>query len=167
MKHVIAFVMSAGMAVTGAAHAASLDKADINYIKESGEGLSSELKLGQLAQARAHDARVREFGKQMMEDHGKDLHRLEEIAARKQVHLPHTLNKEQLREQKKLEKLSGKAFDREYVKYEIKDHQDDIKEQNEELKSTRDADLKKFARDELQTVTGHKQKIDTLQALLK
>lgn len=77
------------------------------------------------------------------------------------------MNKEQRKEAEKLSKLSGKAFDQEYVKYEAKDHREDIKDQKEQIKKTTDPELKQFASKELETVTGHKQEIDVIQAQIK
>ena len=59
------------------------------------------------------------------------------------------------------------AGDQANVKYEVKDHRKDIKEQKEEIKKSADPELKQFAGKELETVTGHKQKVDALQARIK
>jgi len=167
MKPFIGLVMLAGLAFPCLSEAADLTKSDQKYMTESAQGLMSELKLGAMAEQRASDEGVRKFGKQMVADHGKDLQELKQLAQQKQVKLPDTLNDDQSKEAAKLDKLSGKDFDREYVKYEIKDHKDDIKEQKEVLKKTHDPELKKFASKELDTVTGHKKTVDALQARLK
>lgn len=167
MKPVIGVMMLAGVLASQSSNAASLSKSDVKYVTESAQGFMSELKLGALAQERAGDERVKEFGKQMVTDHGKDLEELKRIAAQKQVQLPQTMNEEQLEEANKLSNLSGKEFDREYVKYEVKDHGKDIKDQKKEMKKTADPELKQFAGKELETVTGHKQKIDALKAQIK
>jgi putative membrane protein len=159
--------MLAGLAAPGLSQAADLSKSDLKYMTGSAQGLMSELKLGAMAEQRASDEGVRKFGKQMVTDHGKDLQELQQLAKQKQVKLPESLNADQSREAGKLEKLSGKDFDREYVKYEVKDHKDDIKEQKETLKKTHDPELKQFAGKELDTVTGHKKTVDALQARIK
>lgn len=165
MKPMIGWMMLAGMLVAQPGSAASLDKDDMKYVTETAQGLMSELKLGALAQERAADPRVKDFGKQMVTDHGKDLEELKALAAKKRIALPRTMDADQRKEADKLGKLSGKDFDREYVKYETKDHRDDIKEQKEEADKTADPDLKAFAGKALATVTGHKEKIDALHGL--
>jgi len=167
MKPLIGLMMLAGLAAPCLGQAADLSKSDLKYMTESAQGLQSELKLGAMAEQRAGDEGVRNFGKQMVADHGKDLQELQRLAKQKQVKLPDTLNADQSREAGKLEKLSGKDFDREYVKYEIKDHKEDIKEQKEVLKKTHDPELKNFADKELDTVTGHKKTVDALQARIR
>jgi putative membrane protein len=161
----IGMMIVTGLLASQSGHAASADKSDVKYVTETAQGLMSELKLGALAQQRASDPRVKDFGKQMVTDHGKDLEELKTLAAKKGIALPSTMDADQRKEADKLGKLSGKDFDREYVKYETRDHRDDIKEQKEEAGKTADPDLKAFAGKALATVTGHKEKIDALHAL--
>ncbi len=167
MKAFVGLMMLAGFTAAHAGAAADLSKSDLKYMNESAQGLMSEVKLGALAEQRAGDEGVKNYGRQMVADHGKDLKELQALAAQKKVKLPDTVSGEQGREAARLEKLSGKDFDREYVKYEAKDHKDDIKEQKEEMKKTSDPDLKRFAGKELETVTRHKQAVDALQASIK
>jgi putative membrane protein len=156
----------AALSVAQFAGAAELGKKDTRYMSETAQGLISEVKLGEMAQKQAADERVKEFGKRMVADHGKDLENLKQLASKKNVTLPDAANAEQRKEADKLAKLSGAAFDKEYVKYEMKDHKHDVKEQGEEMKQTADPDLKKFASAAHQTVSGHKQIVDDLHAKL-
>ena len=52
------------------------------------------------------------------------------------------------------------------MKYEAKDHKEDVKDQSREMKSTSDPDLKKFATASLDTVSKHKQIVDELHRTL-
>jgi putative membrane protein len=167
MKAKIGLLLAATAAIPHFASAANLSKKDIKYMTESAQGLMSEVKLGEMAQERGHDERVKAFGKQMVDDHGKDLQNLQQLATQKKVTLPETLNEDQSKEAKKLAKLSGNDFDKEYLKYEAKDHSHDIKENGEEMKKTADPDLKKFASAEYETVTKHKKAVDALRAQIK
>jgi putative membrane protein len=167
MKPLPGLTMLAGLAFSQLSHAANLSANDVKYLNKSAQGLMSELKLGNLAQQRGSDERVRNFGKQMVTDHGKDLQQLQQLAAQKKIQLPETMNDDQRKEAEKLSKLSGKEFDKEYLRYEAKDHSEDIKEQGKEMKKTLDPDLKKFSGAEYETVTQHKQTVDTLRALVK
>lgn len=160
-------VLLASLVAAQASHAAAVGKDDAKYVTESAQGLMSELKLGAMAQERAGDARVKAFGQQMVTDHGKDMQALKALAAQKGVALPDDMNDEQRKEAAKLGKLSGAAFDREYLQFETKDHREDIKEHKKQARVTRDADLKKFASEELATVTAHKQHVDLLRAQIK
>lgn len=160
MIHLVAAIGALSVAQIGSA--AELSKNDHNYMVKTAQGLISEVTLGQMAQKRAGDERVKQFGKRMVEDHGKDLENLRQLASQKKVTLPQASNDEQTKEAAKLGKLSGKDFDQEYIKYEAKDHKEDVEDQGKEMKSTADADLKKFATSAYDTVSKHKQIIDEL-----
>lgn len=82
--------------------------------------------------------------------------------AQKNVKLPDSPSHKQKREAVKLSKLAGKDFDREYVRYETRDHQEDIKDQAKEMKDTSDADLKKFATAAHSTVMEHYKMVEDL-----
>lgn len=155
-----------GLLLSHAALAADINKKDAEYLQKAAQGVMSEVKLGEMAQKQAADERVKQFGKRMVDDHGKDLQNIRQLASQKHVTLPDTPNKEQSQEADKLAKLSGAAFDKEYVKYEMKDHKEDVKENGKAMKSALDADVKNFASAEYQTVVAHKKEIDGLHAQL-
>src|SRR4051794_27704689 len=98
MKPFVGLMMLAGLAAPCLGEAADLSKSDLKYMNESAQGLKSELKLGAMAEQRASDEGVRNFGKQMVADHGKDLQGLQQLAKQKQVTLPDTLNDDQSKE---------------------------------------------------------------------
>jgi putative membrane protein len=156
--------VAAALSLVHFANAAELDRQDKKFMSEMAQGLMSEVKLGEMAEKQGQDQRVKEFGKRMVEDHGRDLQELKRLASQKNVTLPDAPNKEQRAEAAKLSKLSGKDFDKEYVKYEVKDHQHDVEETGKEIKTTTDPDLKKFASAEHDTVSTHKKLVDELQA---
>jgi putative membrane protein len=145
-----------------AVHAADLSHHDKRYLDKTAEGLMAEVEMGHMAQKQAEDAGVKAFGKRMVNDHGKDLEELKQIASKKDVKLPDSPSHKQKSEADKLSKLTGKDFDREYVQYETKDHQEDIKDQAKEMKDTSDADLKKFATAAHSTVTEHYKMVEDL-----
>ena len=155
-------VASAALSMAHLAGAAELNKKDSKYMHDTAQGLMSEVKMGDMAQKQAQDERVKQFGKRMVDDHGKELDELKQLASQKNVTLPDAPNKEQSEEADKLSKLSGKDFDKEYVKYEAKDHKQDVKDQGKEMKHAADPDVKKFAAASYKTVSMHKKVVDGL-----
>lgn len=167
MSHIVRLM--AAVAALSAAHiagAADLSHKDSKYMEKTAQGLISEVAMGEMAQKNAADERVKQFGKRMVDDHGKDLENLKQLASQKKVTLPTAPDHGQKKELDKLGKLSGKDFDKEYVKYEVKDHKDDVKEQGEEMQKTADPDLKKFATAAHDTVSKHREMIDDLDRKL-
>jgi putative membrane protein len=48
-----------------------LSKGDAGFIREAVQGGSMEVQLGKVAQTKASDGKVKEFGKRMEQDHAK------------------------------------------------------------------------------------------------
>jgi len=157
---------AAALSLAHVAVAADLSHKDEKYMIKTAHGLISEVALGEMAQKNAADERVKQFGKRMVDDHGKELANLKQLASQKKVTLPDAMDHGQKKEFDKLGKLSGKDFDKEYVKYEAKDHKQDVEDQGKEMKATSDPDLKKFATASYDTVSRHKESIDELHRAL-
>lgn len=161
--------LAAAVAALSLAHVAiagDLSHKDEKYMTKTAHGLISEVAMGDMAQKNAADDRVKQFGKRMVGDHGKELAELKQLAGQKKVTLPGAMDNDQKKEFDKLGKLSGKEFDKEYVKYEVKDHKEDVEDQGKEMKSTSDPDLKKFATAGHETVSKHKEIVDELHRKL-
>ena len=159
-------LIAGALLLAGTAQAADTSKKDTEYLQKSAQGLMSEVKMGEMAQKQAADARVKQFGKRMVDDHGKDLQALRQLASQKHVTLPDAPDSEQQEEIDKLAKLSGADFDKEYVKYEMKDHKDDVKENGKTMKKAADPEVRHFAGAEYRTVLAHRKEIDALHAQL-
>ena len=159
-------VIACGLLLSHAAMASGPDKKDAEYLQKTAQGLMAEVKMGDMAQKQGADERVKQFGKRMVDDHGKDLQNLRQLASQKNVTLPDSPSKEQSKEADKLAKLSGADFDKEYVNYEMKDHKHDVEESGKTMKKAADPDVKHFAGAEHQTVLAHKKEIDDLHRQL-
>lgn len=153
---------AAALSLAHVAVAADVSRKDEKYMVKTAHGLISELAMGEMAQKNAADERVKKFGKRMVDDHGKELADLKQLASQKKVTLPDAMDRGQKKEFDKLGKLTGKDFDKEYVMYEVNDHKEDVEDQGKEMKSTSDPDLKKFATASHATVSMHKESIDEL-----
>jgi hypothetical protein len=68
----------------------------------------------------------------MVDDHTKANEALKQVASRANINVPDALDSKHQSWVDKLSKLSGTEFDRSYIKDQLKDHQQDVKEfQNE------------------------------------
>src|SRR5499426_2856403 len=85
-----------------------------------------EVQLGNLATQKASSNDVKQFGERMATDHGQLGQKLQQLASNLNVTLPQDLKPEQQAVVSRLENLSGKAFDREYMKQMVNDHVKDI-----------------------------------------
>jgi putative membrane protein len=134
------------------------------FAKKAAEGGMAEVALGRLAAERAASPDVKQFGQQMVTDHSKAGDELKALAARKNMQLPAEMNSDQKSEQDKLSKLSGADFDKEYVSFMKKDHEEDVDEFKEQSEKGTDADVKAFAAKTLPVIQRHLQMITDIKS---
>lgn len=141
-----------------------LDSTDEKFILSAANGGMAEVQLGQLAQEKAQSQAVKDFGKRMVDDHGKANDQVKQIAAAKGVTLPSEVKGDEREHYDKLAKLSGAEFDKAYIKDMMKDHKKDIAEFRKEAKKAKDPDVKAFATDTLPTLEQHQAMIREVAA---
>lgn len=95
---------------------AKLTSADRKAITDMGMSNMAEVEMGKLAQSKSQNAEVKAFATKMVDDHGKALTEVQTLAQSKGVTLPTELDAKHKAMSAKLEKMSGDAFDKAYVK---------------------------------------------------
>lgn len=157
MIGIVATTVSAGAqtADKGTADKGTAGKgADHQFVEKAAEAGMAEVEAGQLAQKHAARDEVRQFGQQMVTDHTKANQQLMQIAQQKGITPPAKSRKAQV-EGRKLESLTGAAFDKEYMTAQVADHQQAVALFEKEANSGSDPDLKKFAGDTLPILRQH------------
>ncbi len=147
--------------------ASSLSDADKKFAEKFAQGGMSEVNLGTLASSKATSPDVKAFGDRMVTDHGKANDELKQLATNKGLSLPTDVDKEQKDTANKLEKKSGKDFDKSYIDEMVKDHEQDAKEFEKASKDAKDPDLKAFAAKTLTIVQDHLKMAKETQKKLK
>jgi putative membrane protein len=125
------------------------------FLANAGRGGMLEVQLGNLATQKASNNDVKQFGERMSTDHGQLGQKLQQLASNLNVTLPQDLKPEQRAVVSRLEKLSGKAFDREFMKEMISDHVKDISEFERAASQATNADIKQFVSEALPTLREH------------
>ena len=116
------------------------------FAKKAAQGNMAEVAMGKLATEKAQSDDVKKFGQRMVDDHTKAEQDLEGVASKNNMSLPSEPSAMQKAEQQKLEKLSGAAFDRAYMKMMVKDHVEDVAEFKKEAHDTSlNSDLRDYA----------------------
>ena len=138
-----------------ASSSGKLAPADRQFIKKAAEGGLAEVQLGQLATEKADSQDVKQFGQRMVDDHTKANDQLKQVASQKGVTVPDKLSPKDAATKARLEKLSGKAFDRAYMRDMVMDHTKDVSEFRLESKNAKDPDVKNFASQTLPTLQDH------------
>lgn len=138
-----------------ARQAAALSSADRNFATAAALGGLAEVRLGELAQRKGASDHVKQFGAQMVQDHGKANEELKRVAIGKGLQLPTELDRKHADVQANLDKRSGAEFDREYIRVMLDAHKKDVALFERQARSGKDADLKAFAEKTLPTLRQH------------
>jgi putative membrane protein len=117
-----------------------------------------EISLGQLAAQRASNKEVREFGQQMVEDHKKVGQQVELLALKHGITLSPGEDHEHHKKLEELSRLSGHAFDREYMDYSIRDHESTLEAFQRRAQIVQDQDIKQWISLLLPILEGHREK---------
>jgi putative membrane protein len=134
---------------------AALGAQERKFVTEAAMGGLHEVEAGQLAATKAAAPEVKAFAQRMVTDHGKANEELKRIAAQKNVQLPTQLDRKHRTELDRLQKLSGAAFDREYMKHMLEDHKNDVTAFRKAAQDLKDAEVKQFASTTLPTLEAH------------
>jgi putative membrane protein len=161
MRRIIVALGVALAALTTAAAAPTANKADQNFLKQAIQGNLAEVELGKLAQEKSMNDGVRSFGDMLVKDHSASNEKATDVASALGVTAPTEPSKKQKMMYDRLSKLSGSAFDRQFARMVVDDHQKDIKEFEKEAKSSNEQ-IAGFAKDTLPTLQKH---LDTAKSL--
>jgi putative membrane protein len=125
--------------------AQEIENPDKDFAVEAALGGMKEVQLGKLARQKGQSEKVKELGRMMEEDHSKGGEELKAIAGGKGILLPTAMNRKGQDKYQQLSKKEGAAFDKDYSKYMVKDHKEDIKKFKKEAEKGKDAELKSWA----------------------
>lgn len=132
----------------------ALDQQDKAFVREAAIGGMAEVELSKIAQ-KSENADVKRFAERMIEDHAKANDQLTSIATGLGVDLPKTPDSEHERLRQKLQTLHGKAFDDQYMRDMVEDHNKAVKLFQQEERSGHNTELKQFAQRTLPTLEEH------------
>jgi putative membrane protein len=137
--------------------ATAADNSPDNFLKKAAMGDITEVRLGEMAKSRASSPEVKQFAQQMIDDHSKHLDQVKQVAAKKNVTLPSTMDPQEQGDVDKLEKMTGSEFDLAYVKNMVEDHTRDVSEYEQQAKAQQDSDVKSLAEQTLPALRHHLQ----------
>jgi putative membrane protein len=140
-----------------AALAAAPSPHDVGFARQAMLGNMAEIAEGQMAVTKATSQDVKQFGQHMIDDHTTNNQELQTLAQQKGIKLPTQLDQKHANEGALLNKQSGAAFDRAYIKAQVAGHEQMLGVMRTEIATGRDADLKAFAQKTAQVVQGHLQ----------
>jgi len=118
----------AGSILLAAALAPVMAHADSprEFLTKALQGDNSEIMLGNMAQDRARDPGVRDYGRMLVRDHSKARSEVLDVGARFGLRPTREIAPEARDERERLRDMHGRDFDQEFVRYMIEDHRKDI-----------------------------------------
>ena len=130
---------AAGAAATGA----KLSSGDAGILKDMAMADMAEIEGGKMAQSKGQSSEVKAFGQQMIDDHTANLNEVKALAEARGVTLPTEPDAKHKAMAAKLEKMSGTAFDKAYMKQAgVQDHKTVHAKLKAASKKAKDADVK-------------------------
>ena len=113
----------AGQSAAGTATGAKLSTGDAKILKDMAMANMAEVEGGKLAQSKSQSSEVKAFAQQMIDDHTANLNEVKALAQARGVTLPTEPDAKHKAMAAKLEKMSGDAFDKAYMKQAgVQDH---------------------------------------------
>lgn len=140
---------------------------ETTFAEKAAMGGMAEVELGKLAQEKAKDQKVKDFGSMMVKDHGKANEELKAIAKAKNMTLPAVLDQEHQSKLKELKSKSGTDFDKAYAAAMVEGHEKTLALMVDGSTKLQDAELKGFAVKTSPVVQHHLELITSIQAELK
>lgn len=134
-----------------------LNTVDQLFVRQGTIGGLAEVEMGKLAAERAQGDAVKQFARQMVEDHGKANERLAKLARNDKALLPgkSAVDPDQKALRAQLEKLRGADFDSAYIGAQVGAHQTTAQLLEHEIGAGQDMRLKDYAKETLPVVMRH------------
>lgn len=137
------------------AGAGDMDSA--GFLRDAAAGGRKEIEIGRLAVKRGINARVRQFGQRMVDDHTNADKDLMQVAKKANIDVPAGTSAEQQQDIDQIAAIKGDAFDPEYMKSMVKDHEDAVSRFEDQSRNGTDPDVRAFADRMLPTLRDHLQ----------
>jgi putative membrane protein len=148
--------LSLGFALASASAQTPVAKADADRLIAIAQANIAEVAAGKMALDKSSNADVKSFAQTMIDDHGKGLDETKKVAAAKSITLPTEPDAAHKKMAADLQKLSGTAFDKEYVsKAGVADHTKVHAALKNDMANAKDADIKALATKLEPTVAHH------------
>ena len=145
------------------------DRADTNFVETMMADGTAEVALGKMAQQKASTKQVKNFAAMMVRDHTKAGQELQAVATHANVDM--TKMDADMGDHKdlgeRLSKLSGREFDREYIKAMVDDHEKAVKDTKDKAEDADNDHVKQWAAKALPVLEKHLNEAKRIQDTLR
>jgi putative membrane protein len=128
-----------------------------SFLDDAARGGMAEIEMANLAIKKSADPAVKAFAQRLITDHTILNRDLTSLAVKKEITLPTAVSNREKAGIEKLNALSGAAFDAEFVRQMLKDHEIAIALYRRASAMNADIDIKEFAANALPNLEAHLQ----------
>ena len=140
------------------------DEESTSFLVKAANNGMAEVHLGELAQQKAMNQRVKDFGAMMKTDHATANDLVAALASERKVTLPVAVGDAQKKDIEDLTKKSGANFDRAYIKTMVRAHRETIDLFEQASDKVKDTGVKVFIDNTLPKLKNH---LDSAKAIEK
>jgi putative membrane protein len=137
---------------------------DAEFVKMAASSGMHEVELGKLAATKAQNADVKKFAQKLVDDHTKANEELKAAAKDANIEVPAKMLEKHQKHVEHFREYKGSNFDADFVKHEIKDHEEGIALFTRASKELKNEKLKAFATKTLPVLKEHLEMAKKLQA---
>jgi putative membrane protein len=130
-------------------------RADSGFIQEVVNDNLLEVRLAQTAERKAEDSAVKEFGRRMIADHTNLQDQWTGLAARSGVKIEPRLDPLDVQEANRIQAMSGKDFDRAYMRLMILGHNNTVASFETQSRSAQSVEVRQLAASGLPLLQEH------------
>jgi putative membrane protein len=140
---------------TGQPKGDTANASDQVFLRAAAIGNRAEIELAKLAAERGSSSSIKEFADRMQADHDMMLDQVQNLARATNTPLPEELDADHQAVMKQLQSVETDAFDVEYIRAQIADHQRAAKLLEYQIGSGQSDRVRDFAKESLPTVMDH------------
>lgn len=143
------------------------DEESTSFLVKAANNGIAEAQLGELAQQKAINPKVKDFGAMMKTDHAAANDLVAALASQRKVTLPVADGDVQKRDIEDLNKKSGSEFDRAYIKTMIRAHNETIDLFEQAADKVKDTEVKTFINNTLPKLKNHLDSAKAIQKIIR
>ncbi len=134
------------------------------FLVKAADAGMAEVQLGQSAQSKAVNPRVKDFAAMMVHDHSAANDQVKSFASQRSVVLPDSVGDAHKKTMNDLAKKTGKDFDKAYMDAMVKGHESVVDMFEKSADKVNDTEVKTFINNTLPTIKAH---LDSAKAIRK
>jgi putative membrane protein len=143
------------------------DQESSTFLVKAANAGMTEVQLGQMAEQKGINQKVKDFGAMMVHDHSAVNDQVKTLAAQRNVTLPDSVSDDSKKEMNDLAKKNGKDFDKAYINAMIKGHQDVLDMFKSAGDKVNDTEVKTFISNTIPKVQIHLDAAKDIQKSMK